>query len=130
MKFYENRKAFYAERGGEFSGEVEYAVWHIDDLGLELRRRRTVHGADVQLGGEEATLYSASTSGRYTVSVVRDTGDVYAWRTDERRLALLANIGGGTGCYQFADDLLDGWAVGKPLGRPLSWFVGSSQITW
>lgn len=78
MKFYENRKAFYAERCGEFSGEADYGAWRIDDIGIERRRRPTVHGADVQIGGEEATPYSSSASGRYTVSVVKDTGDVYA----------------------------------------------------
>lgn len=95
-------------------------------MGIERRRRRTVRGADMQLGGEEAALYSASASGRYTVSVVKATGDVYAWRTDEGRLELLGNIGGGTGCYRLADESLDGWAGGdgKALGRSLSWFVG------
>ncbi|MCY4652598.1 MAG: hypothetical protein OXC95_05475 [Dehalococcoidia bacterium] len=41
-------------------------------------------------------------------------------------MALLANIGGGTGCYRLADELLDGWTGGdgEPLGRSLSWFVG------
>ena len=126
MKLYENRKAFYAERGGEFSGEADYGVWHIDDLGIEGRRRASVRGADARVGGEEAVLYSASASGRYTVSVVKDTGDVYARRTGEGRLALLANIGGGAECYRLADELLDGWAGGgdEPLGKPLSWFVG------
>lgn len=126
MKFCENRKAFDAECGSEFSGEADYGVWRMDDVGVERRRRPTVHGADVKVGGEEATLYSASASGRYTVSVVKDTDDVYAWRTDEGWLALLANIGGGTVCHQLADEPLAGWAEGDgdALGRSLSWFVG------
>ena len=51
---------------------------------------------------------------------------MHAWRADEGRLAVLANIGGGTGCHRPADELLDGWAGGdgKALGRSLSWFVG------
>ncbi|MCY4652597.1 MAG: hypothetical protein OXC95_05470 [Dehalococcoidia bacterium] len=78
MKFYENRKVFYAERGGEFSGEADYGAWHLDDIGIERRRHPAVRGTDVQVGVEDAVLYSASASGRYTVSVVKDTGDVYA----------------------------------------------------
>ena len=60
------------------------------------------------LGGESFTVLNAASAGRYTVSVVEDTGDVYAWRTDEGAVALLGNVGNGEGCYGRADGLLDG----------------------
>ena len=126
MKFYENAQSFYQDRGGENSGEKMHGVWHIDDLGIEGRMRASVRGAEINVGGETGVFYSASAAGRYTVNVVADTGDVYAWRPAGGRVALLANIGGGAGCYARAEELLDGWAVvgDWPPGKPLSWFVG------
>ena len=107
---YRSKAVFYADRGGEFSGEADYGVWHIDDLGIEGDVNGDSHGAssEIQVGGESFTVLNAASAGRYTVSVVENTGDVYTWRTDEGDVALLGNIGGDEGCYGGTDELLNG----------------------
>ena len=124
---YRNKAVFYANRCGEASGEADYGVWHIDDLGIEgdVNGESQSASSEIQVGGESFTVLNAASAGRYTVSVVENTGDVYAWRTDEGAVALLGNMGGGEGCYGRADEPLEGW-LGEPggiLGRRLSWFV-------
>ena len=42
---YRDRAAFYADGGGEFSGEADYGAWHIDDLGIEGGVNGDSHGA-------------------------------------------------------------------------------------
>ena len=85
------------------------------------------HGAssEVRVGTDSFAVLNAASADRYTVSVVKDTGDVYAWWTDEDAVALLGNVGGGEGCYGRADELLDGWSgePGGSLGRHMSWFA-------
>ena len=126
MRMYGSRTEFYDERGGHFSGESDMGVWHTDDIGIEGKGRRSIEGVDTEIGGQPVTVFSASGSGRFTVSVVEDTGDVIAWRTEDGPVALLANLGGGEGCYERAEELLAGWPGPEdgPFGRPLSWFVG------
>ena len=55
---YHCKAAFYADRGGEFSGETDYGAWHIDDLGIEGGLNGDSHGAssEVQVGGESFTV--------------------------------------------------------------------------
>ena len=126
MKIYESKSKFYAERGGATSGETDFGVLHVDDIGIEGKGRKPVEPVDTNIGGQPVSIFSASGSGRYTVSLVETTGDVYAWRTDEGPLGLIANIGGVDGSYKLAEQLLQGWPGPKdgPFGWPLSWFVG------
>ena len=130
MKVYANKDGFYTERGGRWSGELDYGVWHVDDIGVDAatRSRRAVSRHSVTLGGHPAAMISASGSGRYTVSLVEDTGDVYAWRDDDTPLALIANLPGTPESRRdTAEKLLSGWAKicpGRGMGKPLSWFVG------
>ena len=94
-------ESFYAERGGHRSRERDFGVWwtiEIDSRG------------------------AAVTWPRYRISVVHDTGDVYAMRLsatsdDDGTVELLGNVGGGCSgrhdslCpYKRADGMLSGWA--------------------
>ena len=73
---YHCKAAFYADRGGEFSGEADYGAWHIDDLGIEGGLNGDSHGAssEVQVGGESFTVLNAAAAGRYTVSAELASG--------------------------------------------------------
>ncbi|MXY21592.1 MAG: hypothetical protein F4Y49_09705 [Dehalococcoidia bacterium] len=62
---------------------------------------------------ETVTVLNAASAGRYTLSVVEDIDNVYAWGTDEDTVALLGNVAGGEGCYGRADELLGDWS-GEP----------------
>lgn len=102
---YPNIEAFYAERGGARSGELDFGAWWV---------------------GERRGLPSRWP--HYRVSLVHDTGDVYAISFDDRQVLLLANLEGVPcdgglnhewGCvYHRAEGLLAGWAEKQ---RDLSW---------
>jgi hypothetical protein len=72
--------AFYDARGGRFSGESDFGV----------------HWCD------------GRTWPRYRVSVVKDTGDVYAIRHTNGVVELLGNVG-REDAYDCAEEILDGW---------------------
>ena len=125
MKIYPNKTAFYAERDGRWSGESDFGVWHVDDIGIAGPPvgRKLEGKEDDPLPG--TIMFDADASGRYTVSVVADTGDVYCWRDDDKPLAVIAQLPTGK-AYALAEELLEGWAEiqkGKGMGRPISWFI-------
>ena len=118
-----NKARFYQKRGGLSSGERDYGAWNTDDIGIDAPPL-DAGAKTVDIGGHlEVVLLSSRRLNRYTVSVVQDTGDLYAWRGDHSRIAILGNF--GPDCYERAEAALDGWVEeGRPLaGRPLSWFV-------
>lgn len=109
MRKFANIDAFYAERGGERSGECDFGVWNYSDAEGCTRRWP-----------------------RFRVSVVHDTGDVYALNFASLTVLLLGTLPAGRcephglrrgeGCvYDVADELFAGWA--DEGGKPLSWFV-------
>lgn len=101
--------AFYAARGGERSGESDFGVWWT---------------------GEKRGM--PSTWPRYRVSVVHDTGDLYAVDLHGGAVELLASGLGMAGChgilkhdatccYQIADRLLAGWVDHIHEANSLQW---------
>lgn len=103
---YDSLDAFYAARGGAFSGEADYGSWWLDEA-------QPLRGP------------------RYRVSVVHDTGDVYAINFWSQTIELLATLTphecrpnglkhAATCAYTRADQLLDGWAA-ETASKPLSW---------
>ena len=66
---------------------------------------------EVCVGTESFTVLNAAAVGRYTVSVVEDTGDVYAWRTNGGAVAPPDNGGRQRG-IQCAPRRAAGWLVG------------------
>ena len=116
-----NIQAFYDERGGERSGESYFGVHHW-----------------VNQGNDWATHFDC-----WRVSVVADTGDVYACDRTSGEILLLGALVAGEGdqlaaerinarhrdmlpfppVYCAADRVFEGWAEGNGLGRNLAWFV-------
>ncbi len=130
---YESMHEFYCDRGGRMSGECDYGVWHYGDMMLFTTAPRAVSGVPM---GEFGTVYSAERSRRVKVSVVAETGDVYAFELSGHRAALIGNVGladkqWGTRpirerspVYERADVVLPNWAdMSGGLGQELSWFV-------
>ena len=132
-------KDFYADRGGEFSGEQDMGVWHWDDVQIFDYPRRI--SADrqpvtVEVADESYLAFTATGTDRVRVSVVAETGDVYALRFKTGEVALLGNIGltdperglsnsrERSPAYIQADVLIGGYTQESgPLGCPLSWFI-------
>ena len=63
--------------------------------------------SEVRVGTDSFAVLNAASTGRYTVSVVKDTGDVYAWWTDEDAVALLVTWAAARDAMR-ADELLYG----------------------
>ena len=130
---------FYNKQGGRLSGECDFGVWNFDDI--ELFSPRTdwpIEQETIEIGDEDVTVMRADRNSRITVSVVDETGDVYAIQhgIGEGRVALIGNVGVTNPnfqkfsrdrgpVYDRAEELLDGWAEtpGAGLGRGISWFI-------
>ena len=141
LKRYPTVDAFYEDRGGGFSGECDFGVWNYDNCGLFSGRVDTdIEVEATEPGGEEVFVVRASGNSRLTVSVVDDTGDVYAVQhgIGEGRVVLLGNLGiksppgrqresisdiGPT--YELAERVFAGWAMAEDgsFGRGISWFI-------
>ncbi len=131
---YETVQEFYADRGGEHSPECDYGVWNKDDMLLFSAGPHRVRPQDI--GGGLVT-FSAASGNRLRVSVVQESGDVYAAEAHGKRVALLGNVGlsepnwgeksfsDRSEVYERADKVFEGWATDddRSLGRPVSWFV-------
>ena len=137
---YASIREFYADRGGERSGESDFGCWHYDDHGLfgpalgdDVEREK------LQVGDDEFIVINAGRNNRIRVSVVDETGDVYALQfgIGEERVALLGNLGiknppgeqrndlmDRGPVYDLAEEVFDGWATsGAGLGQKISWFI-------
>ena len=139
MHLWDTIRDFYTERGGEFSGEQDMGVWHWDDTQIFDYPRRISPDRQpvaVEVADETYLAYTATGSDRVRVSVVAETGDVYALRFKTGEIALLGNVGitdperglsnskERSPVYIQADALLGDYTQESgPLGRPLSWFV-------
>ena len=136
---YPNVKAFYRDRGGANSGERDYGAWHYDDVGLfSPRTEWPLESEELRIGDEVATVFSSERNSAIRVSVVDETGDVYAEQggLGEGRVALIGNVGvknlhfraprtvrGHIGpVYRRANEILTGWSK-MPVGRGISWFI-------
>ena len=132
---FESLKDFYEDRGGRISGESDFGAWNKDDMMVFSMPEKSI--GDRVLAGV-GIIVSAAQNRPLRVSVVAETGDVYAF--EERlpsRVALLGNLGikdegwrsGGLGgksaVYEKAELAFEGWAMDSDgsFGRPLSWFV-------
>ena len=95
------------------------------------------HTADVH-DWANPLAYRATSNDRWRVSVVDDTGDVYAFKEPGEPAMLLGTIlvtDADHECarpghrishpatYCAADRLFEGWASGGSLGQPLHWFA-------
>ena len=114
-------------------------MWHWDDIGLFSARTEWPLEQDVFERDEETlTVTRADRNSRIRVSVVDETGDVYATQSGigEGRVALIGNVGVANPdfrtpsrdrgpVYDRAEELLDGWASTPDgrLGRGISWFI-------
>ena len=139
MQRWDTIKDFYTDRGGEFSGEQDMGVWHWDDIQIFNYPRRISpdrQPATVEVADESYLAYTATGSDRVCVSVVAETGDVYALRFKTGEVALLGNVGitdperglsnsrERSPVYIHADTLIGDYTQESgPLGRPLSWFA-------
>ena len=116
------RQAFYDQRGGERSGEGDFGVHN----------------------WANPLAYRATSNDRWRVSVVEETGDVYAFDNNSRDVLLLGTVVPTDGdsvnanrinarlpremtypaTYCAAERLFKGWANNPgSLGRPLHWFA-------
>ena len=141
LKRYPSIDAFYEDRGSRFSGESDFGAWNYDDCNLFSGRVDTdIETEAAELGGEEVFVVRASGNSRMTVSVVDDTGDVYAVQhgIGEGRVVLLGSLGvksppgrrresisdiGPT--YELEERVFAGWAMSEDgsVGRGISWFI-------
>ena len=109
-------QAFYDERGGEQSGEADFGVHHWTNPNHS----------------------SATGFDRWRVSVVADTGDVYATDRLGGEVMLLGTLvstkadspqAGNShraaypAIYSVANRVFEGWAEGGRAGRNLGWFA-------
>ncbi len=106
---YPSIDAFYADRGGERSGESDFGCWWTARGGL-------------------------SRGPFFRVSVVHETGDLYAINLTTGEVELLGSWGADPNCtgrlglrhteacaYSVADRVLDGWAYREKSGMSLAW---------
>ena len=132
---YETVGNFYDERGGRTSGECDFGVWNKDDMMLFATPPK---GIRARVAEGLGMVVSAGHNKRLRVSVVEETGDVYAFEEGvNARAALLGNVGLSdpdwrsrpfkerSPVYARADEIFDGYATDSDgsLGRPVSWFV-------
>ena len=111
-----NIQAFYDERGGEHSGEADFGVHHWTNP-----------------NHNRATAFD-----RWRVSVVADTGDVYAIDRLGGEVLLLSTLASTEAdqpqasnshrvaypaIYSVANRVFEGWAKGGELGCSLGWFA-------
>lgn len=107
-------RAFYDQRGGGTHGECDFGVWWY-----------SIESADGQRRGPF-----------YRVSVVHDTGDVYALNQWSKEVQLLTTIApsrscSGIGkhlpscCYETAEEIFAGWADGG--SKPIEWARGRAR---
>ncbi len=111
-----NIQAFYDERGGERSGEADFGVHHWTNPNHS----------------------SATAFDRWRVSVVADTGDVYATDRLGGEVMLLgtlvsteadqpqagnSNRAAFPALYSVANRVFEGWTEGDGAGRNLVWFA-------
>jgi hypothetical protein len=83
QKWFDTIDEFYDRRGGRYSGESDFGVhWH--DSGRSWPR--------------------------YRVSVVRDTGDIYAIDQAHGKVELLGTVPPRPDPYAAAEEQLDGWS--------------------
>jgi hypothetical protein len=99
-------EAFYEARGGARSGESDFGVWW----------------------SRPHTTYP-----RFRVSVVHDTGDIYAYNETTRAVELLGTLSHScdvsdsvtrhpaTCAYTIADEVLEGWANAIGSRESLRW---------
>ncbi|GEM_PF-1843790 len=144
---YPNVESFYRDRGGANSGERDYGVWHYDDVGLfSPRTEWPLKSEELRIGDEVATVFSSEKNSAIRVSVVDETGDVYAEQggLGEGRVALIGNVGVRNPhfraprtvrkhigpVYRRANEILTGWSKIPddhpeltPFGRGISWFI-------
>lgn len=136
MKLFNSIDDFYNSNGGRLSGECDMGVWHWDDRGYFAIPQGMEPPSNMQsgsIGSESVYLYSATANDRVRVSVVAETGDVYACRLTRGTILLLGNVrmkdperGMGrrrSPVYDHADFFIGEYAHSSSLGRPLSWFV-------
>ena len=101
-RIYPTLAAFYADRGGEFSPEVDFGVHN---------------------------RHPYEPYNRYRVSVVAATGDVYAiglhWPATVFLLGWVRPAANpfDSDAYADADRRFEGWADGPGPGRSLNWFM-------
>ncbi|MDE2688546.1 MAG: hypothetical protein OXI16_13765 [Chloroflexota bacterium] len=96
FKQYASTREFYADRGGRFSGESDFGCWHYDDWGLfGTALGDDVGSEEIHVGEDEFIVINAGRNNRIRVSVVDETGDVYALQSGigEERVVLLGNLG-------------------------------------
>ena len=114
-------------------------VWHWDDIEIFDYPRRISpdrQPAAVEVADESYLAFTATGSDRVPVSVVAETGDVYALRFKTGEVALLGSVGvtdperglsssrERSPVYIRADVLIGDYKQESgPLGRPLSCFV-------
>ena len=141
IKHYRPDEEFYADRGGARSGESDFGMWHHDDIGLfSTPVDMAIRGETMQIGEDELMVIIAERNNRIRVSVVDETGDVYAvqYGIGDGRACLLGNLGVKTPrtrkrenirdigpTYEKAESVFEGWASGedgKP-GKGMSWFI-------
>ncbi len=141
IKHYRSDEEFYADRGGARSGESDFGMWHHDDIGLfSTPGDMAIRGETVQVSDDEFIVISAARNNRIRVSVVDETGDVYAvqYGIGNGRACLLGNLGVKTPrarkresirdigpTYEKAESAFEGWARsedGKPC-KGMSWFI-------
>lgn len=93
---YASIREFDADRGGERSGESDYGCWHYDAYGqFGPVLGNEVGNETLQVGDGEFIVINAGRNKRIRVSVVDETGDVYALQFGNgvERVALLGNLG-------------------------------------
>ncbi len=96
MHLWDTIKEFCAERGGEFPGEQDMGGWHRDDIQIFDCPKRTSPNRQpvtIEAGDESYQRFTATSGDRVRVSVVAETGDVYALRFKTGGVALLGSVG-------------------------------------
>lgn len=128
---------FYDKQGGRFSGERDFGVMHYDDMELFPFGPGRSEGEKIN-GGYRIVFQPLGIycNGRLRVSVVDETGDVYAIQQGygDGLVVMIGNVGVNNPdfqdfsvkpgpVYERAEELLDGWANNSGGGRSISWFV-------
>lgn len=141
IRHYRSDEEFYADRGGARSGECDFGMWHHDDIGLfSTPVDIAIRGETVEVSDDEFMVITAASNNRIRVSVVDETGDVYAvqYGIGKGRACLLGNLAVKTPrtrkresiryrgpTYEKAEAVFEGWSKsenGQP-GKGMSWFV-------
>ena len=122
---YKGLREFYDARGGTFSEESEYGMYHwIDRICGPPHPAVVVSGLTV-IDEQEVVIVRAAWD-RLRVSFVHDTGDIYAvlhGTGPEESGGPVVLLGTVAGEPDQVDAFMDDWKDGEGLGRPLSWFT-------